>query len=255
MTNHKVAIVTGSGKRRIGWHVSQALAERGYAIVVHYNRSSAEAAETVRELENRGCKALAVQADLADEEAASRLIDQALTKFGRIDVLVNCAAVWHRKKFEATSAADVRAHFEANTLGTFLCSQKAGLAMARQPEGGCIVLFGDWAIVRPYTNFAASFVSKGAVPTMTRTLAVELGTRNPNVRVNCIMPGPVLLPPDLPDHERRQAIAATLVKREGNPGNICLAVLFFVDNDFVTGACLPVDGGRSVFATDSVSQE
>jgi pteridine reductase len=82
-------------------------------------------------------------------------------------------------------------------------------------------------------------------------MAVELGTRNPKVRVNCILPGPVLLPPDLPAAERQLAIDATLVKREGSPHNIALAVLHFIDNDFVTGACLPVDGGRSVYAVDS----
>jgi pteridine reductase len=83
---------------------------------------------------------------------------------------------------------------------------------------------------------------------MTRSFAVELGTRNPNVRVNCILPGPVMLPPDLPEAERREAIEATLVQREGSPKNIALAVLHFIDNDFVTGACLTVDGGRSVYA-------
>ena len=79
-------------------------------------------------------------------------------------------------------------------------------------------------------------------------MAVELGTRNPAVRVNCILPGPVMLPPDLPAAEKEQAIAATLVKREGRPENIAQAVLFFLDNDFVTGVCLPVDGGRSIYA-------
>ena len=99
-------------------------------------------------------------------------------------------------------------------------------------------------------GYAAYFPSKGAVTTLTRTLAVELAHRNPRVRVNCVMPGPVMLPPDLPEEERRQAINATLVKREGSPNNIALAVLSFLDNDFVTGACLPVDGGRTVYAPE-----
>src|SRR5262249_17874384 len=97
------------------------------------------------------------------------------------------------------------------------------------------------------------FPSKAPLPTPTRTLAVELGSRNPAVRVNCILPGPVFLPLDLPEAERRQAIDATLVKREGRPDNVAQAVLFFLDNDFVTGVCLPVDGGRTVFAPDSVA--
>ncbi len=180
------------------------------------------------------------------------LIDQTLARFGRIDALVNCAAAWRSKKLEDVTAADVRLFFEVNTLGTFLCAQQAGLAMVRQPEGGCIVNLGDWAVARPYVGYSAYFPSKGAIPTLTRCLAVELGSRNPAVRVNCVLPGPVMLPPDLPAAERNQAIDATLVKREGRPENVAQAVLFFLDNDFVTGACLPVDGGRTIFAPDSV---
>jgi pteridine reductase len=201
-------------------------------------------------LKNRGVEAIGVQADLTDEQAVRGLMQQALDRFGRLDVLVNCAAAWKSKRLEDVTAADVRHFFETNTLGTFLCSQHAGLAMTRQPEGGCIITLGDWAVVRPYVNYAAYFPSKGAIPTLTRTLAVELGTRNPRVRVNCILPGPVMLPPDLPAAERQQAIAATLVKREGSPEHIAHAVLFLIDNDFVTGVCLPVDGGRTVFAPD-----
>jgi pteridine reductase len=252
MLPSRVALVTGSGKRRVGWHVAEALAARGYALAVHYRHSEAEAAESVASWRARGVQAVALQADLTDETSARRLIEQALDRLGRLDVLVNCAAAWRSKRLEEVTAADVRHYFETNTLGTFLCSQQAGLAMVRQPEGGCIVTLGDWAVVRPYANYAAYFPSKGAIPTLTRTLAVELGSRNPNVRVNCVLPGPVLLPPDLPEAERRQAIDATLVKREGRPENIAQAVLFFLDNDFVTGVCLPVDGGRTVFAPDSV---
>lgn len=251
MTTRKVALVTGSGKQRVGWYVAQALAQRGYALVIHYRSSATEAAETVQSLQARGVDALALQADLTDERAVARLIDQTQERFGRLDVLVNCAAAWQSKKLEDVTAADVRYYFETNTLGTFLCSQRAGLLMVQQPEGGCILTVGDWAVVRPYVNYAAYFPSKGAIPTLTRTLAVELGTRNPNVRVNSILPGPVFLPPDLPEAERQQAIAATLVKREGSPEHVASAVLFLIENDFITGVCLPVDGGRTVFAPDS----
>jgi pteridine reductase len=252
MAPAKVALVTGGGKRRVGWHVAEALAARGYALAVHYRSSAAEAAETVEAFRSRGVEAVALRADLTDERSARALVEQTLARFGRLDVLVNCAAAWAGKKLEDVTAADVRHYFETNTLGTFLCSQQAGLAMVRQPEGGCIVTLGDWAVTRPYVNYAAYFPSKGAIPTLTRCLAVELGSRNPAVRVNCVLPGPVLLPPDLPEAERRQAIEATLVKREGKPENVAQAVLFFIDNDFVTGVSLPVDGGRTVFAPDSV---
>ena len=251
MADVKVALVTGSGKRRVGSHVADALAARGFALVIHYRSSAAEANDAVAQYQKRGVDAIALQADLTDEKAVRSLVDRTLERFGRIDVLANCAAAWRSKKLEDITAADLRHYFDTNTLGTFLCSQQVGLAMVRQPAGGCIVTLGDWAIARPYLNYAAYFPSKGAIPTLTRTLAVELGTRNPAVRVNCILPGPVMLPPDLPPAEREQAINATLVKREGKPEHIAQAVLFFVDNDFVTGACLPVDGGRTVFAADS----
>jgi pteridine reductase len=246
----KVALVTGSGKRRVGWYVADALAGRGYALAIHYRRSAVEAAETVGALQKRGVEAAGFQADLTDESAVRTMVEQIRQGFGRIDVLVNCAAIWQRKRLEEVTAADVRLHFDTNTLGSFLCCQQVGLLMVKQPEGGCIVNLGDWAEARPYLNYAAYFPSKGAVTTMTRSLAVELAARNPRVRVNCVMPGPVMLPPNLPEAEREQAINATLVKREGSPTNIAQAVLFFIDNDFVTGVCLPVDGGRTIYAPE-----
>jgi pteridine reductase len=248
----KVALVTGAGKHRIGWHVAGALAARGFALAIHYRSSVAEAAETIASFQAKGIVAFGVQADLTDEQAVGVMMRQTLDRFGRLDVLVNTAAAWKSKRLEDVTAADVRHYFETNTLGTFLCTQQAGLVMVKQPEGGCIVTLGDWAVARPYLNYAAYFPSKGAIPTLTRCLAVELGTRNPRVRVNCIMPGPVMLPPDLPAAERNQAINATLVKREGSPEHIARAVLFFLDNDFVTGVSLPVDGGRTVFSPESV---
>jgi pteridine reductase len=245
-----VALVTGSGKRRVGWHVAAALAARGCDLALHYHSSGADAKESAEHFRRLGVRVEAYPADLGDETAVRSLVARVLADFGRLDVLVNCAAVWQRKPLEQVTAADVRLHFEANTLGTFLCCQHAGLAMVKQPSGGCIVNLGDWAEARPYLNYAAYFPSKGAIPTLTRCLAVELGSRNPNVRVNCVLPGPVMLPPDLPEDERRQAINATLVKREGRPENIAQAVLALLDNDFITGACLPVDGGRTIYAPE-----
>jgi pteridine reductase len=248
MSQQRVALVTGSGKKRVGSVVAEALAERGYAIAVHYRSSAAEAAETVAALRTRGVEAESFAADLTEEQAVRAMVSAVLARFGRVDVLVNCAAIWKRKPLEEVTAADVRAHFETNALGTFLCGQQVGLAMVQQPDGGLIVNIGDWAEVRPYRDYAAYFASKGGINALTRCLAVELAYRNPRVRVNCVLPGPVMLPPDLPEAERRHAIDATLVKREGNPRNIAQAVLSFLDNDFVTGVCLPVDGGRTIYS-------
>lgn len=248
MTLQRVALVTGSGKRRVGRYVAEALARRGYALAIHYHHSLTEATETVQQLQDHGTEATAFQADLAEEAAARGLVQQVVGRFGRIDVLVNCAAIWYPKRFEETTAADVREFFDVNTLSTFLCAQQAGLVMVAQPQGGCIVNVGDWAVVRPYLHYAAYFVSKAAIPALTSVLAVELAHRNPKVRVNCILPGPVMLPPSVTADERQQVIDATLVKREGRPENVADAVLALVENDFITGACLNVDGGRAIYA-------
>jgi pteridine reductase len=248
MNDHPVALITGSGKKRLGWHIADALAGRGYSVGVHYHFSAGEAALAVDQFRTRGVEAESFQADLASDRGAAGLVHQVLERFHRIDVLVNCAAIWHRQRFEDVSADAIRAHFHTNILGTFLCAQQAGLAMVMQPEGGNIINFGDWAMARPYLNYSAYFASKGAIPALTSCLAVELGTRNPRVRVNAVLPGPVMLPHDLPEAERAEAIEATLVHREGSPQNIVKAVLYLIDNDFVTGTCLTVDGGRTIYA-------
>ncbi|MGI8981202.1 MAG: SDR family NAD(P)-dependent oxidoreductase [Pirellulaceae bacterium] len=245
-TDHPVAIVTGSGAKRVGNAVARALAARGFHLVLHANRSHAEAEETMAELHRAGGQAIALAADLTDEAAARQFVDNAHQHYGRLDVLVNCAAIWKPIRLEDVTADDVRKNFEINTLATFLCSQQAGLKMAAQPTGGVIINIGDWAVARPYLNYAAYFPSKGAIPTLTRDLAVELAARNPRVRVNAILPGPVMLPPDLPREDREASIAGTLVKREGSPEHIAHAVLFLIENDFVTGVSLPVDGGRTI---------
>ncbi|MBX7165412.1 MAG: SDR family oxidoreductase [Pirellulales bacterium] len=243
-----VALVTGSGKRRVGNCVVRDLAARGYRVVVHANTSLPDAQATAADIVAGGGIAIALAAELSDERQVERLVTQTLGAFGRIDVLVNTAAVWVPRRLEDTTAEDVRRQFEVNTLGTFLCCQRAGLAMVAQPTGGVIVNVGDWAVVRPYLDYAAYFASKGAIETLTRTFAVELGTRNPRVRVNAVLPGPVMLPDDMPEAERAAVIAATVVKREGRPEHVASAVFQLIENDFLTGVALPVDGGRSIFA-------
>ncbi len=246
--NRRVALVTGSGKKRVGWFVADALAESGWDVAVHYRTSKVEARETVEHLRGRGVEAEAFAADLACESEAEGLVEKVVKRFGRIDLAVNCAAIWEAKKLEDVSAVDLRRYFDVNVVGTFLVARSAGLAMAKQPEGGCVVNFGDWAEARPYLDHAAYFASKGGIPTLTRTLAVELGARNPMVRVNAVLPGPAMLPAEMPDEERRSVVNATLLKREGRPENLAQAVLYLADNDFVTGTCLVVDGGRTIFA-------
>jgi pteridine reductase len=245
-SEHRVAFITGSGARRIGRAVAELFAGHGYALVLHANSSVEEAEAAVAQFQKSGTPTLLVQGDVADEANVRSWIEAIVARFGRLDVLVNSAAVWVRKPLEDVTAHDVREHFDVNTLGTFLCCKYVGLQMVRQPTGGAIVNLGDWATRRPYPDYSAYFPSKGAIPTLTRMFAVELARRNPRVRVNAVLPGPAMLPTNLPQAERDQAVAATLVGREGSPENVAQAVLSLVDNEFITGVCLPVDGGRTV---------
>jgi len=244
-------LITGSGRRRVGNIVARELAGRGYAIGLHYHTSVAAAQAAVGELAALGTTCAAFQADVGDQTAVERMFDGVLAQFGRLDVLVTTAAIWETISLEDVTADDLRRNFEANTLGTFLCARRAGLIMAGQTDGGAIITIGDWAIERPYLDHSAYFVSKGAIPTLTRVLAVELAHRNPKVRVNCIHPGPVMLPPDVSAAERQEMIESTLVRTVDRPETIAQAVQFLIDNPFITGTCLPVDGGRTIFAGET----
>ena len=241
----QVALITG-GAVRVGRAIVEAFAKRGYAVAIHANRSMEQAHELATQLTQRGVATLVVTAELQEEAAVRDMIDQVHSYFGRLDVLVNNAAIWAPKPLEEVTTEDVRKYFEINSLATFISCQHAGLKMVAQAGGGVIVNIGDWAVARPYPDYAAYFPSKGAIPTMTRMFAVELSRRNPQVRVNAILPGPVIFPPDLSEAARRQAIESTLVQRAGTPENVAHAAIFLVENDFVTGVCLPVDGGRTI---------
>ncbi len=252
---NRVAMITGSGRRRLGNLIARSLAGRGYSIALHYHRSREAAMQCAEEMTSGGVSCEVMQADVAVDEEVDRLFDAVIQRFGRLDALVTTASIWETTPLETVTADDLRRHFDVNTLGTFLCARRAGLIMAEQPEGGAIVTIGDWAIERPYLDHTAYFVSKGAIPTLTRALAVELAHRNPRVRVNCIHPGPVMFPPDASDQERQEMVESTLVKLANRPESVCQAVEFFLENEFVTGVCLPVDGGRTIFGQDSVSRK
>src|SRR3954469_17385228 len=206
-----VALVSG-GAVRVGAAIVRELATRGYRVAIHGNTSLDRAQELVTDLPTSGHTAAAFGADLRDEDATRAMIDRVRRHFGRLDALVNSAAIWSPTPLEEVMADDIRRLFEINTLGTFICCQHGGLIMADQEHGGAIVNIGDWAVERPYRDYSAYFISKAAIPTLTRMFAVELA---PKVRVNAVLPGPVLIPESLSEAERRRAIAGTLVQRPG----------------------------------------
>lgn len=251
---NKVALVTGSGRQRVGNVIARSLADWGYDVALHYHRSEQSAQETVAELRSTGVSSEAFRADVSEQNEVDAMCDRIVQRYGRLDVLVTTASIWDTIPLENVTAEDMLRHYRVDVLGTFLCARRAGLIMTQQPTGGAIVTFGDWAIQRPYPDHAAYFAAKGSIPTLTRALAVELSHRNPKVRVNCIQPGPVLFPPESTDDQRQAMIESTLVKTANCPQSVSLAVKFFIDNPFVTGVCMPVDGGRSIYATESTNR-
>jgi pteridine reductase len=228
------------------------LASLGCRIALHANTSTASAEQAAQQVRQERGEAIVVFGDLAESATAEAIVRQVAESFGRIDIVVNAAAIWSPLPLEQVTAEELLRYFQINTAGSFLVAQAAGLRMVQQPSGGAIINIGDWATVRPYLDHAAYFPSKGAIETMTRSLAVELGHRNQRVRVNCIQPGPVLLGEDVDDDKRARIASSMLLGRVGTAEHIAHAVQFLCENDFITGVTLPIDGGRTVYADDGL---
>jgi len=246
MNLQKVMLVTGVGNKRLGWHVAQEAAARGYSVVVQYRESESEAKELVSELTSRNIVAQAFRADFSLRGEASRLLSEVNQTFGSLDVLVHCASTWPKVSLEDTDEELLARTFQDNTISSFMCAKEAGLLFAKQSTGGVIVQVSDWAVHRPYLDHAAYFAAKGSIETLTKVFAKELGVRNPNIRVNAILPGPLAVPDTISEDERRRIVDSTILKRLGKPEHFVQTVFFLIDNDFITGASITVDGGRSI---------
>ncbi len=246
-----VALVTGSGSARVGRCIAERFRDAGFRVILHAHRSTAETQQVVESWLANGFTAGLVVGDVSDERQVAQWRAQVESQFGRLDVLVNSAAIWEPMNLEDVKARDFEHFFRVNALGTALMNQQFGLLMTGQDSGGAIINIGDWSTIRPYRDFAAYFPSKSAVVSITQLMAVELATRNPHVRVNAILPGPVLLADEVSVERRQRIIAECLLKREGTPGDVAQAAIFLATSPFVTGVCLPVDGGRTIYAGTS----
>jgi pteridine reductase len=236
---HAVAVVTG-GARRLGKSIVLALATHGCHVVINYRRSATDAEATAAAARNAGVRALTVRADVAQAAAVDQLLAATLAEFGRVDVLVANAGAFQRTPLAALTEAEWDAMLTNNLRATYLCAQRFGLHM-RAHGGGAMVMLADVAGIRPWVDYLPYSIAKAGIITLTQALAKELA---PSVRVNAIAPGPVLFPEDLDAAVRQREIERTLLKRQGDPQNIADAALFLIRNDYVTGAVLPVDGGR-----------
>ncbi|MBA2459914.1 MAG: SDR family oxidoreductase [Gemmatimonadales bacterium] len=235
----RVALVTGAG-RRLGRAMAGALAARGMVLAIHHNVSGGGAAELREEIVAAGGRAACFQADLTDAVAARELPERVVAEFGRLDVLVNSAAVMHRLRFEDTTPEQYDAIMDLNLRAAFFCGQ--GAARALRAAKGKIVNLADLAGLEPWSGYAAHSVSKAGVAMLTKVQALALA---PDVTVNAIAPGAVLVPDDYDRAERERLARDTPLRRLGRPEDVTAALLYLLEGgDFLTGEVLVVDGGR-----------
>jgi len=233
----KSALVTG-GARRIGRRIALALAQSGANVAVTYRNSEAEAAETARQIEETGCRALAIECDVRSESSVRAAIAASVAQFGRLDLVVNNAAVFESALLENISLDQWDEVFETNARGPFLVAREA-LPLLRA-AGGRIINMGSLGGLHAWAGHAHYCASKAALHMLTQAMAKAFA---PQVSVNCVAPGWI----DLDGQPATQAAhfaAKTPMGRNGSAEDIAAAVLFFATGPhFITGQILAVDGG------------
>ncbi len=240
----KVALITGG--KRMGAVVATMLAAAGADVALVYNRSRAEADETVAAVRDLGRKAVSVQADVSSEQDCAHAVEATVAQLGRLDILINMASLYGAKPFDQLSAADWDRQMSVDLRASFLFSRAAALVMKRV-GGGRIINFSDWVVAsgRPrYAGYLPYYVAKAGVKALTEALALELAADQ--ILVNAIAPGPIMPPPDMSDQESASVVQNTPLGRWGGAAEIAKAVMFLVQSDFVTGETIRVDGGRHV---------
>ena len=233
----KVALVTG-GAHRVGRRIALALAREGCDLVVHYHRSQAEAEATVRELNQAGAPAVAVQADLSQPAGIEHLFGEVDRLRGRLDILINSAAILTPVDLLTATYTDWASTMDLNLRATFFCLQAAARRM--QTRGGAIVNISDVAGQRPWRRYPIHSISKAGVDMLTRTAALALA---PAVRVNGVAPGPVEKPKRMPDDRWTEIGKSVPLGRPGSGDDVAAAVVFLLQNDYVVGETIAVDGG------------
>jgi 3-oxoacyl-[acyl-carrier protein] reductase len=240
----KVALVTG-GSRGIGAAICLRLAADGAKIVVNYARSQKEADEVVAAIKGAGGEAVAVQADVGKPADIAKLFEGTKKAFGRLDILVNNAAIMQRLFLPEVTAETIDAHFNVNVRGYLLCAKAASEMMT---SGGSIINVGSAISRMAYPGAVVYTATKGAIDCMTRVLAAELGPKG--IRVNVLAPGSTRTDMNSEKsgktkEEERQEIEMTALRRQGEPLDIADAAAFLCSDDarWVTGSWLDVSGG------------
>jgi len=237
-----VALITGA--KRIGAVVASTLAARGVNVALSYSRSEVEARAAASSVEAAGAAAAIFKADLSSPDGCQALIEAVVSRFGRLDILVNMASVYTNKPLSDLTLADWDAVVNVDLRAAFLCAHAAIPHMRRQ-GGGRIVNFSDWvaASSRPrYLGFVPYYVAKAGVKALSEALALELAPDN--ILVNAIAPGPIVAPPGTSADEYKAVEDATPLGRWGGEAEIAKTVVALLESDFITGETIRVDGGR-----------
>jgi len=238
----QVALVTGAG-RRIGRTIALELARAGADVVVNYNRSAAEARDTVREIRALGVDAVALKADVARPGEVRAMFRAVERRFGRLDVLVNNAGVFFPASWDKLRERDWDRVLGSNLKGPFFCAQAAGQIMMRQGRGR-IINISSLGGLRAWPSYMHYCSSKAGLIMLTRCLAKALG---PKIMVNSVAPGTILFPGEKPSPGQRASIPLTPLRKSGRPEDVAATVLFLAGTaEFITGQVIPVDGGQSV---------
>ena len=230
----KVILVTG-GARRIGQAICEELWTHGAIVAIHHHQSMVAAQQLAQRL---GARAVLVRADLCDRTATEAMFAELGNRLGRIDGLVNSAAVFARTPIETLTDEQWDDILAVNLTAPRRCMQ---LAIATGVSA--IVNIVDVGAIQPWRGYAAYGVAKAGLLHLTRIAAKELLGR---VRVNAVAPGLVLLPDDVAPAERDRLHAKLTGPPSGSPQDVARAVRYLLSEPFVTGVCLPVDGGQSL---------
>jgi pteridine reductase len=239
----RVVLITG-GVHRIGAHTARVLHAEGARLVLHY-RNSRDVAHALQEELNsvRPDSVVLVRADLLDMASLPAVVADALSAWGRLDVLINNASSFYSTPVGSVSESEWNDLMGTNLKAPFFLSQAA--APHLKDSLGCIVNIVDIHAERPLKRFPVYSMAKAGLVMLTKSLACELG---PEVRVNAVAPGAILWPErEMDEVTQQRIISRTFLKRQGNPDNIARAVLFLIrDADYTSGQVITVDGGRSL---------
>ena len=236
MANTKAALITG-GAKRIGKAIALHLAQNGYDIALHYNTSKKEANLVKNEINKLGRKCSLYKCNLLNTKELTSLIKEVKKSFPNLSLLINNASIFEEEKFLKTDLSFLDRHLNVNFKAPFFLSQ----SFAKYCKKGQIINLLDANVTRSKTKYFAYNLSKKMLFEFTKMSAVELA---PQIRVNAIAPGPILSPPgkDL-NYLQKKGLIVPLQKK-GEVKNIIQCIRFLVENNYVTGQCIFVDGGK-----------